>query len=50
VSESAGCGFQAALKGDQYPASTADLLANAERNGADADLLQTLENLPDRAV
>jgi hypothetical protein len=39
--------IQKFLKGVDYPASKEDLLANAERNGADEDVRATLEQLPD---
>jgi hypothetical protein len=39
--------IQKFLKGVDYPASKEDLLANAERNGADEDVRATLAQLPD---
>ena len=39
--------IQKYLKGIDYPASKSDLLANAEREGADEDVRATLEQLPD---
>jgi hypothetical protein len=39
--------IQTFLKGVDYPASKEDLLASAERNGADEDVRATLEQLPD---
>ncbi len=39
--------IQKYLKGIDYPASKGDLLANAEREGADEDVRATLEQLPD---
>jgi hypothetical protein len=40
--------LQDALAGLDYPATKADVVAQAEHNGADADMLQTLKGLPDR--
>ncbi len=39
--------IQKFLKGVDYPASKSDLLTNAEREGADADVRAALERLPD---
>jgi hypothetical protein len=39
--------IQKFLKGVDYPASKEDVLANAERNGADEDVRTTLDQLPD---
>jgi hypothetical protein len=39
--------MQKYLKGVDYPASKEDLIANAEREGADEDIRTTLEQLPD---
>ena len=41
--------IQTFLKGVDYPASKEDLLAHAERNGADEDIRATLEQLPGEA-
>ena len=38
---------QKALKGADYPATRDDLLALAERNGADADVLDALRGMDD---
>jgi len=35
------------LKGVDYPASREDLMAHAEDNGADEDVLDLLDQLPD---
>lgn len=40
--------IQKALGGMDYPASRDDLVKHAEDNGADASVLDTLKNLPDR--
>jgi hypothetical protein len=40
--------IQKYLKGINYPASKRDLLENAEREGAEADVRETLEQLPDQ--
>lgn len=40
--------LQDALSGLDYPATKADVVARAEQNGADATLLQTLNDLPER--
>ncbi len=40
--------IQKFLKGVDYPARRADLLEQAEAQGADADVRSTLEQLPDR--
>ena len=39
--------IQKFLKGVDYPASKSDLLENAEEEGADEDVRETLERLPD---
>jgi hypothetical protein len=41
--------MQKYLEGADYPAEKAELLACAERNGADARLLSVIRDLPDRA-
>jgi hypothetical protein len=41
--------LQDALAGLHYPATKAEVVAQAERNGADADMLLTLSDLPERA-
>ncbi|KQO01930.1 hypothetical protein ASF21_10315 [Arthrobacter sp. Leaf234] len=40
--------IQKALGGLDYPASRDDLVKHAEDKGADASVLDTLKNLPDR--
>ncbi|MGV0111621.1 MULTISPECIES: DUF2795 domain-containing protein [unclassified Arthrobacter] len=40
--------IQKALGGVDYPASRDDLVKHAEDKGADASVLDTLKNLPDR--
>ncbi|MPY09370.1 DUF2795 domain-containing protein [Arthrobacter bussei] len=40
--------IQKALGGMDYPASRDDLVKHAEDKGADASVLDTLKNLPDR--
>jgi hypothetical protein len=37
------------LKGIDYPVSKADLLKQAEKNGADQQVKSTLEQLPDKS-
>jgi hypothetical protein len=37
------------LKGIDYPVSKADLLKQAEKNGADKQIQSTLEQLPDKS-
>lgn len=39
---------QKALKGASYPAEKADLLETAKSNGADKDVLNAIEALPDQ--
>jgi hypothetical protein len=40
--------LQKYLKGVNYPAHKKDLVAKAKSHGADANILQTLEELPDK--
>jgi trehalose-6-phosphatase len=40
--------LQDALAGLDYPATKADVVAQAEQNGADGTMLQTLNDLPER--
>jgi hypothetical protein len=39
---------QSHLKGVNYPATKAELIQTAEENGAPADVIQVLEDLPDQ--
>jgi Protein of unknown function (DUF2795) len=39
--------LQKALHGAEYPASKQDLIALAKKNGADDDIVKSLDNLPD---
>lgn len=40
--------LQKALHGVDYPASKQDLIATADSNGADQEVMSFLEDLPDR--
>ncbi len=40
--------LQDALAGLDYPAVKADVVAQAEHNGSDATMVQTLKDLPER--
>jgi len=40
--------LQKFLKGVNYPAHKGDLVAKAKSHGADSNVLQTLEKLPDK--
>jgi hypothetical protein len=39
---------QKALKGMDYPAEREDLVHRAEENGADGEVVQALQHIPDR--